>query len=93
MINYIRTSFDDIEGRIFIIISHIIDLVEFNKKLFNILFKLRIKIYALIISFITIFFEILKVFYVRVMFINVNNDSRIRNIYFYNKYIISIVFF
>ena len=62
--NYIRTSFDNIENRIFAIIFHIIDFIEFNRELFNILFKLRIKIHALIVSFIIIFFETFKVFYV-----------------------------
>ena len=93
MIYYIRINFNNIEYRVFIMISHIIDFIEFNKKLFNILFELRIKIYTLIISFITIFFEIFKVFHVRIMFINVDDDFYIRNIYFYNKCVISIVFF
>ena len=93
MINYIRTNFNEIKNRVFIIIFHIIDFIEFNKKLFSILFKFRIKMYALIVSFIIIFFKTFKVFNVRVMFINVNNDFRIYNIYLYNKYIMSIVFF
>ena len=49
--------------------------------------------YTLIISLITIFFKILKVFHVRIMFINANNNSRIYNIYFYNKYIMLIILF
>ena len=93
MINYIRISFNDIEDRIFIIVFYIIDFIEFNKKLFSILSEFRIKMYTLIVSFIMIFFKTLKVFHVRIMFININNDSRIRNICFYNKYIISIFFF
>ena len=84
-------NFDNIECRIFIIISHIIDLIEFNKELFDILFKLRIKMHTLIISLITIFFKTLKVFHVRIIFIDIDNDSR--NIYFYNKCVISIFFF
>ena len=91
MINYIRTSFNNIECYIFIIISHIIDFIEFNKKLFSTLFKFRIKIYTLTVSFITIFFEIFKVFYVRIMFINVDNDFY--NINLYNKCVMSITFF
>ena len=91
MINHIRTSLNDIEYRIFIIISHIIDLIEFNKKLFNTLFKLRIKMHTSIVSFIIIFFEILKVFHVRIMLIDINNDFY--NIYFYNKCVMSIIFF
>ena len=47
--------------------------------------------YTSIVSFITIFFKILKVFHVRIMFIDIDNDSR--NIYFCNKYIMSIIFF
>ena len=50
MTNYFRTSFDNIERRIFAIIFHVINSIEFNKKLFNILFKLYIKIYDLIVS-------------------------------------------
>ena len=91
MINYIRTNFDNVEYRVFIIVFYIIDFIEFNQKLFNILFELRIKMYTLIILFITIFFKILKVFHIQIMFININNDFR--NIYFYNKYIMSIIFF
>ena len=64
MMNYIRTNFDNIENRIFAMISHIIDFIELNKKLFNTLFKLRIKIYTLIVSLITIFFKLLKVFHI-----------------------------
>ena len=90
MIKYIRTNFDNIENRVFIVIFNIIDFIEFNKKLFNILFKLLIKIYALIVLLITIIFEIIKVFYIRIMFINANENFY--NIYFYNKYIMSIVF-
>ena len=71
-------------------IFHIIDFIEFDKELFSILFKFRIKMYALIVSLITILFEILKVFHIRIIFINVNDDSRIRNIYFYNKCVMSI---
>ena len=93
MINYIRTNFNNIEGRIFIIIFYIIDFIEFNKELFSTLFKFRIKTYILIVLRITIFFEILKVFHIRIMFIDINNDFRIRKIYFCNKYIMSIVFF
>ena len=91
MMNHIRTSFDDIESRIFVMIFHIIDFIEFNKKLFDILFKLRIKMYALTVSRITIFFKIFKVVHVRVMLIDVDNNFH--NIYFYNRYIMSIIFF
>ena len=91
VINYIRTNFNNIENRIFMIISYIIDFIEFNRKLFNTLFKFRIKIYTLIVLFMTIFFKIVKVFHIRIFFINVNNDFR--NIYFYNKYVMSTIFF
>ena len=91
VINYIRTNFNNIENRIFMIISYIIDFIEFNRKLFNTLFKFRIKIYTLIVLFMTIFFKIVKVFHIRIIFINVNNDFR--NIYFYNKYVMSTIFF
>ena len=53
-------NFNNIERDVFIIISHIIDFIEFNKEFFNTLFKLRIKIYALIVLYITIFFKIIK---------------------------------
>ena len=93
MINYIRTNFNNIEGRVFIIIFYIIDFIEFNKELFSTLFKFRIKMYILIVLHITIFFEILKVFHIQIMFIDINNEFRIRNIYFCNKCVMSIVFF
>ena len=82
---YIRISFNNIESNNFIIISYIIDFIEFiefNKKLFNTVFEFRIKKYILIILFITIVFKIVKAFYIRIMFININNDSRIYNIIF-----------
>ena len=91
MINYIRTSFDDIEYRVFIIIFHIIDFIEFNKKLFNILFEFRIKMYTSIVSFMMIFFKIFKIFHIRIIFIDADDDFR--NIYFYNTYIMSIISF
>ena len=91
MINHIRTSFDDIEDRVFVMISHIIDFIEFNKELFDTLFELRIKMHTLTVLYIMIFFEILKVVHVRIMFINVNNDFH--NICFYSKYIMLIIFF
>ena len=89
--SYIRISFDDIEGRVFVMISHIIDFVEFNKELFSILSELRIKMYALTVPHITIFFKTFKVVHVRIMFIDIDDDSR--NIYFYSRCVMSIIFF
>ena len=47
--------------------------------------------YTLIVLLKMIFFEIVKFFHIRVMFININNNFY--NIRFYSKCIILIVFF
>ena len=83
MIILICTNFNNIKRDIFVIIFNIINFVNaFVREFNNIFFEFKIKMYTLFILIISIFFRVIKIEYIEITFIFVNNNRVFYNIRF-----------